>query len=141
MEYFKNKLVISHRDLDLRNILWDKNDEPVIIDWESCGLINPTSETIDTAWYWAGGKDYFDKIKYKSFLDTYVEQGGKLEDYDKSFKAVYKPRFNWLEFNLKRITIFDSLDEEEKKLAEKIIISLVDDIKKFDFYSNDMKYK
>ena len=141
MEYFKNKQVISHRDLDLRNILWDKNDEPVIIDWESCGLINPTSEAIDTAWYWAGGKDYFDKIKYKSFLDTYVEQGGKLEDYDKSFKAVYKPRFNWLEFNLKRITIFDSLDEEEKKLGEKIVISLVDDIKKFDFYSNDMKYK
>ena len=70
MEYIKNNLVISHRDLDLPNILWDKNDEPVIIEWETNGLVNLTLEEIDTAWKWTGGKDFFDKNKYKSFLDT-----------------------------------------------------------------------
>ena len=141
MEYIKNNLVISHRDLDLPNILWDKNDEPVIIDWETSGLVNPTLEVIDTAWNWAGGKDYFDKNKYKSFLDTYVEQGGKLEDYDTAFNADYNAKLRWFEYNLKRITIFDFLDEEEKILGEKEVIRSADEIKKFDFYSNDMKYK
>ena len=39
MEYIKNNLVMSHRDLDLPNILWDKDDEPFIIDWETSGLV------------------------------------------------------------------------------------------------------
>ena len=141
MKYIKNNLVISHRDLDLPNILWDKNDEPVIIDWETSGLVNPTLEVIDTAWNWAGGKDFFDKNKYKSFLDTYVKEGGKLEDYDKAFKADFKAKLRWFEYNLKRITMFDFLDDEEKKLGEKEVIRSADEIKKFDFYSLDMKYE
>ena len=119
MEYIKNNLVISHRDLDLPNILWDKNDEPVIIDWETSGLVNPTLEVIDTAWNWAGGKDFFDKNKYKSFLDTYVQEGGKLEDYDKAFKADFKAKLRLFEYNLKRITMFDFLDDEEKNWEKK----------------------
>ena len=141
MEYIKNNLVISHRDLDLPNILWDKNDEPVIIDWETSGLVNPTLEVIDTAWNWAGGQNYFDKNKFRSFLDTYVKYGGKIEDYDKAFKADFKAKLRWFEYNLKRITTFDFIDEEEKKLGEKEVIRSADEIKKFDFYSNDMKYE
>ena len=141
MEYIKNNLVISHRDLDLPNILWDKDDEPVIIDWETSGLVNPTLEVIDTAWNWAGGKDFFDKEKYKSFLDTYVEEGGKLEDYDKAFKADFKAKLRWFEYNLRRITTFDFLDEEERLLGQKEVIRSADEIKKFDFYCKDMIYE
>ena len=141
MEYIKNNLVISHRDLDLPNILWDKNNEPVIIDWETSGLVNPTLEVIDTAWNWAGGKDYFDKNKYRSFLDNYIKEGGKLDDYEKAFKADFKAKLRWFEYNLKRITIFDFLDEEEQKLGEKEVIRSADEIIKFDYYSNDMKYE
>ncbi len=141
MEYIKNNLVISHRDLDLPNILWDKNDEPVIIDWETTGLVNPTLEVIDTAWNWAGGKDYFDKNKYRNFLDSYVKEGGKLDDYEKAFKADFKAKLRWFEYNLKRITVFDFLDDEEKILGEKEVIRSADEIIKFDLYSNDMKYE
>ncbi|WP_338418772.1 phosphotransferase [Paraliobacillus zengyii] len=38
-------LVISHRDLDPKNIIWNK-DKPVLIDWESAGYINPRNCTI-----------------------------------------------------------------------------------------------
>jgi len=141
MAYIKNNLVISHRDLDLPNILWDKNDEPVIIDWETSGLVNPTLEVIDTAWNWAGGKDFFDKKLYRSFLDNYVKEGGKLEDYDKAFKADFKAKLRWFEYNLKRITDFDFLDDEEKALGEKEVIRSADEIRKFDLYSEDMKYE
>ena len=141
MNDIKDNLVISHRDLDLPNILWDKNDEPVIIDWETSGLVNPTLEVIDTAWNWAGGKDFFNKDKYISFLETYVKEGGILENYEKAFKADFKAKLRWFEYNLKRITLFDFLEEDEKKLGEKEVIRSADEIIKFDSYRNDMKYE
>ena len=49
-EEISNNIVVSHRDLDLPNILWDKNDTPMIIDWESSGVVNPCEELIETAW-------------------------------------------------------------------------------------------
>lgn len=141
MKMIKDKLVISHRDLDLPNVLWDINEEPVIIDWETSGLVNPTLEAIDTAWNWAGGKDYFDKNKYQNFLETYVKEGGNLEDYEIAFKADFKAKLSWFEYNLKRITIFDFLDEEEKALGEKEVLRSADEIQKFDLYSQSMIYK
>ena len=70
----KDKKVISHRDLDLPNVLWNSENIPVIIDWETAGWVNPTLEVIDTAWNWAGGKDFFDKNKYSIFVNTYENQ-------------------------------------------------------------------
>lgn len=45
-------LVISHRDLDPKNVLWNK-DNPVLIDWESAGHVNPMHDLIETALYWS----------------------------------------------------------------------------------------
>lgn len=44
--------VISHRDLDPKNVLWHKG-EPIVIDWESAGYINPMQDLLETAIYWA----------------------------------------------------------------------------------------
>ena len=141
LKILKNKQVISHRDLDLPNVLWNKENTPYIIDWETSGLVNPTLEVIDTAWNWAGGKDFFDKNKFRIFLDNYVKEGGILEDYEIAFKADYKAKLRWFEYNLKRITVFDFLDEEDIKLGEKEVIRSADEIIKFDEYKNDMIYK
>lgn len=54
MLYANHELVISHRDLDRKNVIW-KESEPFMIDWEASGYINPTIELIATAWYWASG--------------------------------------------------------------------------------------
>ena len=48
LKLLQNKQVISHRDLDLPNVLWNNEDNPVIIDWEASGWVNPTLEVIDT---------------------------------------------------------------------------------------------
>ena len=141
LKLLKDKQVISHRDLDLPNVLWNKENLPVIIDWETSGWVNPTLEVIDTAWNWAGGKDFFDKNKFRIFLDNYTKEGGNLNDYEIAFKADYKAKLRWFEYNLKRITVFDFLDEEEIKLGEKEVIRSADEIIKFDEYKNDMIYK
>ena len=83
LKKIKDKKVISHRDLDLPNILWNKENMPVIIDWETSGWVNPTLEVIDTAWNWAGGKDFFDKNKYSIFMNTYEKEGGIIDDYER----------------------------------------------------------
>lgn len=100
-------------------ILWDKNDNPVIIDLESSGLVNPSMEVIDIAWNWSGGQEHFDKEKFKLFVNTYKENGGDLSNYSESLKADYKAKFGWLEYNLKRITGIECIDNEEKKLGER----------------------
>jgi Ser/Thr protein kinase RdoA (MazF antagonist) len=38
-------MVISHRDLDPKNVMWNwNNDKPIVIDWESSGYVNPMQD-------------------------------------------------------------------------------------------------
>ena len=139
LKIISKNMVISHRDLDLPNILWDSNENPVIIDWESVGVINPSMEVIDTAWNWSGGQNYFDQEKFDAFVTTYKENGGDLNEFDEALKADYKAKFGWLEYNLKRICGIECIDEEEKVLGEKEVIRTIDEINKFSLYSKYMK--
>ncbi len=47
-------LVVSHRDLDQKNVIWQAADTPMLIDWEAAGLINPTMELAGVALSWSG---------------------------------------------------------------------------------------
>jgi len=44
--------VVTHGDLDQLNILWDKADQPIIIDWESVRKLNPTREIVRASLGW-----------------------------------------------------------------------------------------
>lgn len=129
----KNNIVISHRDLDLPNILWDKNINPIIIDWESAGVVNPCEEVIETAWDWSGGQNFFDIEKFNCFLITYKENHGDLKDIDidKAIYSNFKNKSGWLEYNLKRVCGIECLDKEEKELGEKEVIRVINEIFKF----------
>lgn len=129
-----NNLVVSHRDLDLPNILWDANNNPTIIDWESSGVVNPCEELLETAWDWSGGQNYFDSEKFKVFLDTYKSNGGNLKDLKKAVYSNFKNKSGWLEYNLKRVCKLECLDEEEQKLGEKEVIRVINEI--IIFYQN-----
>lgn len=52
MSHLCNKQIISHRNLDSKNVLW-KEGIPYIIDWESTEYINPAIELIDVATNWS----------------------------------------------------------------------------------------
>jgi len=47
-------LVISHCDLDQKNVLWRDGNMPVLIDWESVGPTQPVAELIGAALDWNG---------------------------------------------------------------------------------------
>lgn len=46
--------VISHRDLDTKNVLWGAASEPWAIDWESAGPISPLVDLVTVALDWSG---------------------------------------------------------------------------------------
>ena len=123
--------IISHRDLDLPNILWDNNENPVIIDWESSGLINPCEELIETAWDWSGGQEYFDKDKFDCFITTYKLNGGNIENLQDAILANFKNKSGWLEYNLKRVCKIECLDGEEQELGKAEVIRVINEIVKF----------
>ena len=139
LKTISKNMVISHRDIYLPNILWDNNENPVIIDWESSGLINPSMEVVETAWNLSEEQKYFDKEKFDAFVTTYKENGGILNEFDEALKADYKAKFGWLEYNLKRICGIECLDEEEKILGEEEVIKTINEINSFHLYSKYMK--
>ncbi|MDQ7020819.1 MAG: aminoglycoside phosphotransferase family protein [Candidatus Dojkabacteria bacterium] len=51
-QLLSSNLIISHRDLDMKNIIWDDNN-PYIIGWESVGWINPVEELVSFALDWS----------------------------------------------------------------------------------------
>ena len=135
----KNNIVISHRDLDLPNILWNSQNNPVIIDWESSGLVNPCEELIETAWDWSGGQNYFDEEKFKYFINNYEENGGNIQDYQKAIYANFKNKSGWLEYNLKRVCGIECIDDEEKELGQKEVTRVIKEILLFYKIINEIK--
>lgn len=72
-------MVISHRDLDPKNIMWSK-DNPIIIDWESAGYTNSMQELTETAIYWSENEiGTIDKERFFAFIGGYKKRYGKLQ--------------------------------------------------------------
>lgn len=69
----QDEQVISHRDMDPKNVLWD-DDRPLLIDWEAAGYVNPWQEVMENLFYWADdGKGGLQKGHLQAFLAGYKE--------------------------------------------------------------------
>lgn len=68
-----NELVITHRDMHSQNVLWDKLNQPHIVDWESAGLMNPMLEVIGYGLEWSGIilKQKVNVAFFKKLLNAY----------------------------------------------------------------------
>jgi len=127
----KSEMVVSHKDLDILNVIWSYDFKPYIIDWELAGLVNPCEEAIETAWNWSGGHEYYDATKFYYFLDTYKTNGGNLTDINKAIYSCFKNNSEWLEYNLKRSCGINCSDNEERQIGEKEAIRVIKKIIKF----------
>ncbi|MEK6733871.1 MAG: aminoglycoside phosphotransferase family protein [Pseudomonadota bacterium] len=107
----KQNLVISHGDLDPKNVLWDKHDNPILIDWESARLINPTYEIINTSLDFSGNNQGL----FIKMIEEYKNSGGILKGVDTAFAGVLGNWIDWLSFNIKRT---NSADPKMRKLSQ-----------------------
>ncbi|ENQ3078166.1 phosphotransferase [Bacillus cereus] len=125
-------MVISHRDLDSKNVMWNQYN-PVLIDWESAGYINPMLDLIETAIYWSGnGKGDIDKQRFFSFISGYKKRSGELQaDWRIVLANGFLGKLGWLEYNLKRSLWIECTDEEEQQLGTIQVTETINEIRHY----------
>ena len=62
--------VISHGDLDQKNVLWDAGGDPWLIDWESARRLNPGYEALLQALNWSGITRHFSPALFSAFFEA-----------------------------------------------------------------------
>ncbi|MDF2543732.1 MAG: aminoglycoside phosphotransferase [Herbinix sp.] len=107
------KNVISHRNLDPRNVLW-RGFTPYIVDWENAWLVNPYYDFVNTAIHWSNKN----KDKFIAFAYGYKSKN-KLSG--TNWRQVLYKRFieplDWLEVCLKRSLKIECDDPDEQQLG------------------------
>ena len=95
--------VISHRDLDPKNVMW-KNDAPYIIDWEAAGYVNPFQELIEVLNYWISDETgKYGKAEFDALMQAYTENNSIYNvNWDVILSCSFDGMLGWLEYNLKR---------------------------------------
>ena len=104
LERLEGHQVISHGDLDHKNILWDEAGEPLLIDWESARRLNPTYELLLEALDWGGITANFDARPFTTILRAYVDAGGLIveEMIPPASDAIQGAWVSWLLYNVGR---------------------------------------
>lgn len=130
IKLLSSQRVISHRDMDPKNVLWQK-DKPLLIDWEAAGYINPYQELMETAYYWAdNGAGELQEELFKAFMCGYVKHVSvRGVDWQAVFAACYAGQLGWLYYNIRRATGLETLDMAERELGRKQVLITLDAIK------------
>lgn len=110
--------VISHGDLDQKNVLWDAGGNPVLIDWESAHRLNPTYETLLEALDWSGITAEFDPMLFTQFVGAYTEAGGivRRDIIEAALHYILGEWLGWLMYNVGRLVNLD--DVEQRAIGE-----------------------
>lgn len=118
--------VITHGDLDPKNVLWSGH-EPILIDWESAGYKNSSLDLLETAVYWSESeKGEIQKEKFSAFIQGYKTAQGRISsDWRLILAGGLLSKLEWLEYSLKRSLWIECTDEEEQKTGtEQVSITL-----------------
>ena len=111
--------VISHGDLDHKNVLWGDEGTPIIIDWESVRRLNPTHELLLEALDWSGITSTFQHGLFETFISSYREAGGEIDrsSIQACFDCILGDWLTWLLYNVGRAV--DLEDEEQHSIGTK----------------------
>ena len=131
-------LIIGHKDMDPKNVLWCDDGSPVIIDWESAGLINPTEELIAVAIEWAGmTESLFRSNIFSAVINGYCNGGGHVNkrEIPDAVYGLIGGCLGWLEFNMYRSLSSSMYDINIQKLGyQEVVLTL----KKLNFLAQNM---
>ncbi|HAT1867339.1 aminoglycoside phosphotransferase family protein [Legionella pneumophila] len=116
---------VSHGDLDQKNVLWDKNDIPFLVDWESARKLNPTYEIINCALDWSGiTTPFFNKSLFIKMLKAYASAGVTINNdhLEAAFYGVLGNWINWLVYNIERSF---SSDKEQQNIGIEQVLQVL----------------
>ncbi|MGI5958435.1 MAG: phosphotransferase [Massiliimalia sp.] len=131
-ELFENRIV-SHRDLDRKNVLWDAKGNPMLIDWEAAGWIHPSLDVVSTALYWSVDETmrWFPQC-FQAFLQAYAKTSPAFEFpcWKAALYGDLAGKLDWLFYNLCRSVGMVSADLQEQQIAEEQIVKTLHEIQK-----------
>jgi thiamine kinase-like enzyme len=130
--YISKEKVISHRDLDPKNVMWYGNN-PYLIDWEAAGYINPYQELLEVLNYWADdGYGNLNKDYFMTLLKTYKKHKNVNEvNWNAVLDSGYEGMLGWLEYSLKRALGIEISSEEDIKMGEEQVIRTIMELKQY----------
>ncbi len=113
----KKHVVVSHGDLDQKNVLWDKHNNPILIDWESARKLNPVYEIVNASLDWSGITTNFNKALFSKMMRAYQDAGGIIEQsfFEAAFHGVLGNWINWMVYNISRTC--DEPEEEQRNVG------------------------
>lgn len=113
-----SEMVWSHRDLEPKNVMWAEGN-PVVIDWESAGAINPKHDLLETAIYWSIDEDgQVNRHKFMAFIQGYLQRNGNVQaDWRAVLELGYLSKLDWLEYSLKRSLWIECTDQAEQEMG------------------------
>jgi len=125
--------VICHGDLDSKNVMW-RGDQPILIDWEAAGYVNPMQNLAETAMHWSQDEDgTLDKDRFIAFLRGYRNRSGTIQaDWSTVLDQGPAGMLGWLEYNLKRSLWIECTDEAEQRLGTNEVITALNALKRYD---------
>ncbi|GAC1433810.1 MAG: aminoglycoside phosphotransferase family protein [Ktedonobacteraceae bacterium] len=109
--------VVSHRDLDQKNVVWRDVVSPVVIDWEAAGLVNPTMDVVGAALSWSGQNvQPPSEESFHALLAGYITAGGIIHDSGiVALHGVIGNWLGWLLFNMHR-SLGELVNNEEERV-------------------------
>lgn len=122
-----DRLVISHRDLDPKNVMWGDNGRPVTIDWEAAGFVHPMQELTETAIYWSENEaGDVEQDRFHAFISGYRNRAGTIDaDWRSVLECGFAGKLGWLAYNLRRSLGLESINEDERRLgSEQAVLTL-----------------
>lgn len=132
--------VISHRDLDPKNVMW-QGDKPFIIDWEAAGYVNPYQELAEVLSYWADdGKEGLDKDKFMALLTAYRRHmPTEGVEWEYVLAAGYGGMLGWLEYNIRRSMGLTGGDEQERALGSEQVTKTLGELYAYEAKTKQIK--
>ncbi|MBE6883199.1 MAG: hypothetical protein E7487_01190 [Ruminococcaceae bacterium] len=115
----KSKQVISHRDLDPKNVMWS-GEMPCVIDWEAAGYIPPYQELLAAIYDWTTNENgEYDDRKIMALLTGYTEfMNISHVNWDAFFAVSFDGRLGWLEYCVRKV--LGEEEPEQKEVQDKI---------------------
>tara|TARA_R110002049_G_scaffold10787_5_gene52378 strand:+ start:3553 stop:4611 length:1059 start_codon:yes stop_codon:yes gene_type:complete len=111
----RRRQIVSHGDLDQKNVLWDADDNAVIIDWESAHKMNPTQEVTSVALEWSGITETFNRNTFSQFVTAYTQSGGIItrDLFEAALHGVLGKWLDWLMYNIGRVVNLEEARQHE----------------------------
>lgn len=125
--------VISHCDLDPKNVMWQGN-KPYIIDWEAAGYVNPYQELVEVLNYWIVDKSgTYDREKFDALMSAYTDSMDiSTADWEVILHCSFDGMLGWLEYNVKRALGIEGANSVDKKEGENQLLGTIAELKKYE---------